>query len=248
MICKHYAVLCYAASKAVLVKIPRTVGRATALGLLLTACTRPAEDHPAGSAPSTARSGAEAAPTVTAVASAGPAPATPAPPASATTASPTPSASTADDTPTVKPSGSAYVGCGEPIPVARLWDETTEAEVLDAIASAKACAAANHRRLLLEFVAPWCADCQEMSKLDETPTVAAALRQRFERVRINVGKWDRHEALRKNFEVRALATYIVIDPKTSKLLAKTTLEPITRKRGEGKRLTAEQWAGWLSTH
>lgn len=145
----------------------------------------------------------------------------------------------------MKPSGSAYVGCGEPIPVARLWDETTEAEVLDAIASAKACAAQNHRRLLLEFVAPWCADCQEMSKLDETPTVAAALRQRFERVRINVGKWDRHEALRKNFEVRALATYIVIDPKTSKLLAKTTLEPITRK---GTRLTAEQWAGWLSTH
>jgi thiol-disulfide isomerase/thioredoxin len=148
--------------------------------------------------------------------------------------------------PSVAASGSAYVGCGEPIPLARLWDETTEAEVLDAIASAKACAGQHDRRLLLEFVAPWCADCQEMSKLDETPLVAAVLRSRFERVRINVGKWDRHEALRKNFEVRALATYIVIDPKTSKLLAKTTLEPITKK--SGKKLTAEAWAGWLETH
>jgi hypothetical protein len=230
----------------VLVKIPLTVGALLLPGLLLGACTRPAKDHPAGSAPSTALSSAEAVPP--------PSPSAPASAsASATTAiaepsasaSPTPSSAAAAEAPPVAASGSAYVGCGEPIPLARLWDETTEAEVLDAIASAKACAAKHHRRLLLEFVAPWCADCQEMSKLDETPAVAATLRQRFERVRINVGKWDRHEALLHNFEVRALATYIVIDPKTSKLLAKTTLEPITRK---GKKLTAEQWASWLRAH
>ncbi len=140
---------------------------------------------------------------------------------------------------------SAYAGCGEPIPHARLWDETTEGEVLDAISAAKACAAEHGRRLLLEFVAPWCEDCQEMAKLDETAVVAATLKSRFERVRVNVGKWDRHEALRKNFDVRALATYIVIDPKTSKQLAKTTLEPITKK---GQKLSAEQWAGWLGAH
>jgi hypothetical protein len=64
-------------------------------------------------------------------------------------------------------------------------------------------------------------------------------------VRVNVGKWDRHEALRDNFGVHALATYIVIDPKTSKLLAKTTLEPITKP---GQKLTAEQWARWLKAH
>lgn len=225
-----------------LVKIPLTVG-ALLLPGLLGACTRPAKDHPAGSAPSTALSSGEEVP-----------PPSPSAPTSAsaraTTPTPGPSASpaasaAAADTAPVAATGSAYVGCGEPIPLARLWDETTEAEVLDAIASAKACAAKHHRRLLLEFVAPWCADCQEMSKLDETPAVAATLRQRFERVRINVGKWDRHEALLHNFEVRALATYIVIDPKTSKLLAKTTLEPITRK---GKKLTAEQWAAWLQAH
>jgi thiol-disulfide isomerase/thioredoxin len=227
----------------VLVKIPLTVGALVLLALPMGGCTRPAKDHPAGSAPSAA---AEPAPTIASAASSpsGAAAASPAGP-SASSAVPAPSSAAATDTPTVAVSGSAYVGCGEPIPLARLWDETTEAEVLDAISSAKACAAKHHRRLLLEFVAPWCADCQEMSKLDETPAVAAALRQRFERVRINVGKWDRHEALRENFKVSALATYIVIDPKTSKLLAKTTLEPITRK---GKKLTAEDWAKWLRTH
>jgi thiol-disulfide isomerase/thioredoxin len=159
--------------------------------------------------------------------------------ATATAARPAPSSQ-----PSTSPAGSAYVGCGEPIPHARLWDETTESEVLDAITSAKACAAEHGRKLLLEFVAPWCDDCQEMAKLDETPLVAQTLRERFERVRVNVGKWDRHEGLRQNFHVKALATYVVIDPKTSKVLAQTTLEPITKKRG--KKLTAEDWASWLA--
>lgn len=252
MICKHYAVLCYLAGQPVLVKIPRTVGVSLLLLSAQGGCTRPAKDHPAGSAPSTARATAEAAPPPSAPASASSSATAAAPGPSArssavpsSSAAPAPSPASATDTPTVAASGSAYVGCGEPIPLTRLWDETTEAEVLDAISSAKTCAAQHNRRLLLEFVAPWCADCQEMSKLDETPLVAAALRSRFERVRVNVGKWDRHEALRENFGVRALATYVVIDPKTSKLLAKTTLEPITRK---GKKLTAEQWASWLKTH
>lgn len=144
--------------------------------------------------------------------------------------------------PATPDTGSAYLGCGQPIPVARLWDETSEAQVLEAISAAKACAAQQGRRLLLEFVAPWCDDCQEMAKLDETPVVADTLQRRFERVRINVGKWDRHEALRENFGVHALATYVVIDPNTSRQLAKTTLEPITRK---GAKLSAEQWAAWL---
>jgi thiol:disulfide interchange protein len=133
-----------------------------------------------------------------------------------------------------------------PIPVERLWDETTEGQVLEAISTAKDCAAKNGRRLMLEFVAPWCEDCREMARLDETPAVAELLRTRFERVRINVGKWDRHEALRRTHEVRALATYIVMDPKTSKVLAKTTLEPITKTTG--KKLTPEDWAAWLAKH
>ena len=216
-------------------KITRTV---VLLSLALApACTRPAKEHPAGSAPSTAQppgaasaevarpEGSEASPVAAAPSASAAPPA--APPAAASSGS------------------SAYVGCGKPIPTARLWDETTESEVLDGISAAKSCAAEHGRRLLLEFVAPWCADCKEMAKLDEAPVVASTLEQRFERVRINVGKWDRHEALRDNFGVHALATYIVIDPKTSKLLAKTTLEPITKP---GQKLSAEDWARWLKAH
>jgi thiol:disulfide interchange protein len=171
-------------------------------------------------------------------------------PAAAATAIPTPAAASASALPSAASTAppfksAAYPGCGEAIALAHLWDETTEGEVLDDITAAKECAGAHGRRLLLEFVAPWCEDCQEMAKLDETPEVAATLRERFERVRINVGKWDRHEALRNNFGVHALATYIVIDPKTSKQLAQTTLEPITKP---GQKLTPADWLRWLREH
>jgi thiol-disulfide isomerase/thioredoxin len=204
---------------------------------VLVACTTPAKEHPADAG------GAGIVPASKTVAPPRTAGSAPAPvPASSTTArSAEPSPPPADPSPT----GSAYFGCGEAIPSAKLWDETTESQVLEAISLAKRCAGENGRRLLLEFVAPWCADCQEMAKLDETPVVSETLRARFERVRVNVGKWDRHEALRDNFKVRALATYIVIDPKTSRVLAQTTLEPITKQRG--KKLTAADWAAWLKT-
>jgi thiol:disulfide interchange protein len=155
-------------------------------------------------------------------------------------------ASSANETGAVEaPASSAYPGCGQAIPASKLWDETTESEVQGAISAAKTCAARNNRHVLLEFVAPWCDDCREMAKLDETDVVARTLQARFERVRINVGKWDRHEGLRRSFDVRALATYIVLDPKTSRQLAKTTLEPISKK---SQKLSAEEWARWLNEH
>jgi hypothetical protein len=200
---------------------------------MLGGCAKPGRDGvaPSGSAAAlTASSRVAAAPSAT--------PAVPAP-----TAAPSASTDVPDGGNAV--SNSAYLGCGKPIPISRLWDETTEGQVLDAISEAKQCAAQQGRRLLLEVVAPWCKDCHEMARLDETPLVADILRTRFERVRINIGKWDRHEAPRLSYGVRALATYIVIDPKTSKVLAQTTLEPITKP---GKKLSAQDWAAWLSRH
>jgi thiol-disulfide isomerase/thioredoxin len=174
--------------------------------------------------------------------------ATPAPSSSATASAAPADSAAASPAPSAPPSPlpkSAYAGCGQALPPDRLWNETTEREVEDAIAEAKACASEHGRKLLLEFVAPWCDDCQEMSKLDEAPQVARTLRERFERVRVNVGKWDRHEALRETFSVKALATYIVLDPRTSRVVARTTLEPITKP---GQKLNADDWRRWLASH
>jgi thiol-disulfide isomerase/thioredoxin len=228
---------------AVRVKIIQTVGKAVRAGLVaacLLGCTSPTKPAPMGSEPTTG-SAARPLPQAPSQASSATAPAElPAPSAGA-------SATPAGTGPAggISPTGSAYFGCGKPIPHEHLWDETTESEVFEAINAAKACARANGRRLLLELVAPWCGDCREMARLDATPVVSTVLQARFERVRINVGKWDRHEALRQSYEVKALATYIVIDPVTSKQLAKTTLEPISKR---GPKLTADDWARWLASH
>jgi len=213
------------------------------VALFVTGCARPAKEHPVGSASAEPLASSAQPPEAAAAAPAG---SLPAPHDAATAGSPATPGPLGSASASAGPvRSSAYPGCGESIPPARLWDETSEAEVLDAISSAKSCAVEHGRRLLLEFVAPWCEDCREMVKLEESEVVTATMKQRFERVRINVGKWDRHEALRNSFDVHALATYIVIDPKTSKALAKTTLEPITKK---GQKLSAEQWAHWLQAH
>lgn len=216
--------------------MPLIFARTVCLAALLVACSTRTRDNPIATAPT---------------APAPPAPTRDSPVATAPAAAPSAAPSAAPDVEVTasalpdSPTGSAYFGCGAPIPPARLWDETTESQVLEAISVAKACAAERGRRLMLEFVAPWCRDCREMAEVEATPLVDEVMRARFERVRINIGKWDRHEGLRKTHEVRALATYVVIDPKTSKVLARTTLEPITGRRGK---VSPEQWAAWLSKH
>jgi thiol:disulfide interchange protein len=215
---------------AVLVKI---VGLSL-LAALIAACTRRPQEH-APPPPGRAASSPLLSPSNSVT------------PAAVVAAASAPASAPASAAPSADAASSAYAGCGQPIPSSKLWDETSEREVLAAISAAKACAATHDRRVLLEFVAPWCEDCQEMAKLDETDVVAATLKERFERVRVNVGKWDRHEGLRNDYEVHALATYVVLDPKTSRVLAKTTLEPIT-KANPGKKLTAPDWAHWLAEH
>lgn len=131
--------------------------------------------------------------------------------------------------------------CGGEVPAAELWAERTDAELDARVAAARQCARTRGARVLLEFVATWCEDCQHMTRLEQTPVVAQVLRERYERVRVNVGQWDRHQALRERYGIDRIAAYVVLDPATGQRVAQTTLEPVSR----GQAITPEQWAGWL---
>lgn len=119
------------------------------------------------------------------------------------------------------------------------WLERTEDELDEALRAAKVCAKKRMVNVLLAFGAPWCADCREMVRISREDAIAALLRERYQVVRINVGNWDRHEGLRKRYGVKSIAHYVVLDP-SGKVVAQTTLEPIT-----GQKIEAETFARWL---
>lgn len=123
---------------------------------------------------------------------------------------------------------------------AETFQERSDAEVDQAITAAKEQAGREGKHVLLEFVAPWCADCREVAKIARQEPAASVLRDRYVVVPINVGRFDRHKALLQEHEVKVIAALVVLDA-GGKRVAKTTLEPISKKDA----LTPEELAAWL---
>jgi thiol:disulfide interchange protein len=137
----------------------------------------------------------------------------------------------------------ALAGCARrsPAPAADPWALRTDAELDQEITRARTQARAGGRRVLLEFVAPWCDDCREMTRLEGTSPARETLARRYVRVRVNVGAFDRHPALLRRHGVTRIANYVVLDPATDERVAQTTMEPITRREP----LSSARWAAWL---
>lgn len=118
--------------------------------------------------------------------------------------------------------------------------DRSEAEVAAALAAAKEQAGREHKRVLLEFVAPWCSDCREVAKVAAQEPARSVIREKYVLVPVNVGRFNRHLDLLKEHEIKVIAALVVLDPDGSRV-AKTTLEPISRKEA----LTPEELATWL---
>jgi thiol:disulfide interchange protein len=134
-----------------------------------------------------------------------------------------------------KPSG----GSGQ-ANVEDAFRDRSDAEVTAALEAAKTQARSEGKRVLLEFVAPWCADCREVARLAAEEPAASVLREKYVVVPVNIGKFDRNKALIRAHDVKVIAALVVLDPE-GKRLAKTTLEPISNKDG----LTSSDLAAWL---
>ncbi|MGF1467880.1 MAG: thioredoxin family protein [Sandaracinaceae bacterium] len=122
------------------------------------------------------------------------------------------------------------------------WVVRTDAELEAALREARAEAGRAGRRVLVDFVAPWCEDCREVIRLSHLPPARGVIEDRYVLVYVNVGRFDRHEALLRAHEVDRIATLVVLSPDGDRL-ARTTLEPVTGDRDRG--LTAEDLAAWL---
>ncbi|MEZ4300150.1 MAG: thioredoxin family protein [Polyangiaceae bacterium] len=131
-------------------------------------------------------------------------------------------------------------GSGSAPSAAETFAERSEAEVNAAIDAAKERARRENKQVLLEFVAPWCADCREVSKVSRQEPAASVLREKYVVVPVNVGRFDKHKALLQEHGVKVIAALVVLDA-DGKRVAKTTLEPISRKEA----LTPDELAAWL---
>lgn len=137
--------------------------------------------------------------------------------------------------PACKPSGGSGAA-----PTEDPFAEKSDAEVTAALAAAKDQARREGKRVLLEFVAPWCSDCREVARLSREEPAASVLREKYVVVPVNVGRFDRNKALLREHDVKEIAALVVLDAE-GKRIAKTTLEPITKKQG----LSPEDLAVWL---
>jgi thiol:disulfide interchange protein len=112
------------------------------------------------------------------------------------------------------------------------------------ITAAREEARASNRRVLLEFVASWCADCREVVRLSAREPARSVLAHGYVVVPVEVGRFDRHLDLIERYGVRVIATLVVLDPATGARVAQTTLEPIT---GSQVGLTSADLAAWLTS-
>jgi thiol:disulfide interchange protein DsbD len=91
------------------------------------------------------------------------------------------------------------------------WVERSEPELDTALRETCVRAQAAGRPVLLSLSAPWCVDCRLLRRLEVEPVLAAELEQ-WETLVVDVGRLDRHPALLEQFGVRAVATWVALQP------------------------------------
>jgi thioredoxin-like negative regulator of GroEL len=135
-----------------------------------------------------------------------------------------------------------------PAPVA-YWVERTDEQLDEHLRTTCEAAVEASQPVLLAFSAPWCIDCKKLRSLAEQPPAAAEL-EGWQKVVIDVGRFERHEALRHHFQVASIAYLVALRPTDCTqpvtawpVLAKGPFEPVSRDDGVR---TPEALATWLS--
>lgn len=129
--------------------------------------------------------------------------------------------------------------------------ERTDAALNVALQQACEAAGADKRPVLVEFTAPWCSDCRKLHELKQQPPLREEI-ARWQPVTVNVGRFNRHRALLKHFDVKAIAQWTVLTPEQCsdpvqrwQVRAKRTLEP---ESGADKGVDPGELASWLAAH
>jgi thiol-disulfide isomerase/thioredoxin len=106
----------------------------------------------------------------------------------------------------------------QPAPPPPHWAQRSDVELDAVLTGACEAAIADKKPVLLEFSAPWCIDCKKLEYLESNPALAAEY-DHWHRVRVDIGRFDRHEPLRKAFDVHAIAFWAALRPESCTISA-----------------------------
>jgi len=146
------------------------------------------------------------------------------------------------------------LACGttDPAPVAAppdepYWVQRSDLELDDTLRATCEQAVAAEHPVLLVFSAPWCIDCQKMKALSAQSPLAEEL-VGWEKVVIDVGRFERHNALRMHFKVGSIAYLVALRPTdcvapvtTWPVLASGTFEPASGSKGARSAADVAEW-------
>jgi thioredoxin len=129
---------------------------------------------------------------------------------------------------------------------ALLYDPHADAN--QAIAQAIRQAKKNQKRVLLDFGADWCPDCQVLSQLFDNPKVKPFLDQHYIVVRIDVGKWDNNLDIAKHYGdpiAQGIPAVVILDANAQMITSTAGGELANARTATPTEILGflEQWAG-----
>jgi thiol:disulfide interchange protein len=129
-----------------------------------------------------------------------------------------------------------------PQPLPAPYDSAADANAR--IAAALRRARAEHKPLILDFGANWCADCRVLAGVLDLPEMRGWVARRFEIVQIDVGRFDRNLDVVHRFgpPLEAIPAVFVIDPATGALRNRGQVLAL----GDARVMKPQAVADWLA--
>lgn len=130
-----------------------------------------------------------------------------------------------------------------PQPLPLPYDEKANAD--RQVAAAKARAAKEGKKLLLDLGGNWCPDCRVLAGVLHLPEVRAFIDKHYVLVMVDVGRFDKNAQVVRPYGVTSLKgvpALLVVDPKTNKLLNRDHLFALA----DARHMTPQALADWLA--
>ena len=139
---------------------------------------------------------------------------------------------------------SSFEQLARPLPLP--YDEAANADA--DVAAARARARQGHKLLLIDLGGNWCLDCRILAGVMATQPLTGWLKQRFEIVSVDVGRFDKNLQIQRRFGIKdrleGVPALLVVNPRSGKLVNAGHVTALADARSLTPQALADWFAGW----